>query len=169
MTEDDHQFMHSGVPPEPVTRVGIALVQRDQAFLVGIRDPQTVLGGKHEFPGGKCLEQESPSDCAVRECFEETGLRITPEQLLTWIDHRYDHGRVQLSFFLCQLVPGTPASPRSPFAWIDIDQLATLDFPAANQLALERLENHLSGLQQVDSASPRDGEITPDCSLHPAG
>lgn len=144
MTEDDHIFMQSGVPSETVTRVGIAIVQQGTTFLIGVRDQQAVLGGKHEFPGGKCFEQEPPSDCAVRECLEETGLQVTPEKLLTWIDHRYDHGRIQLSFFLCRVTDESQSSPRAPFRWIPLEDLLTLNFPAANQLAIERLQEHLN-------------------------
>lgn len=38
--------------------------------------------GTYGFPGGKVRTSESPADAAVREVFEETGLRIRPSDLV---------------------------------------------------------------------------------------
>jgi 8-oxo-dGTP pyrophosphatase MutT (NUDIX family) len=61
--------------PEAATRIGIAIVEHAGRFLVGVRGDGSPLSGKAEFPGGKCHENESPAECAVRECLEETGWR----------------------------------------------------------------------------------------------
>jgi len=125
-------------------RVGIAIVQRGDQVLVGIRDAAAVLGGKHEFPGGKCLDGESPAVCAERECFEETGLRVAAESLLQQVDHTYAHGHLQLFFYLCRekdaVSSTSPNTPAAPFGWVPITQLASLNFPAANQSAVALLE-----------------------------
>ena len=51
-----------------IKRIGIAVVEHAGRYLVGIRGPDVPLAGYAEFPGGKCLPNESPEDCAVREC-----------------------------------------------------------------------------------------------------
>ena len=130
-------------PPDvlsQMTRVGIAIVRREGAILVGIRDARAVLGGKHEFPGGKCFDGENAADCAERECYEETGLTITADSLLQRVEHIYDYGQLQLSFYLCHLSESSPSIPATPFKWVPINQLQTLNFPAANQSAIELLQ-----------------------------
>jgi 8-oxo-dGTP diphosphatase len=121
-------------------RIGIAIVRSGEAVLVGMRDRESVLGGMHEFPGGKCLPDESPAECAVRECREEAGLDVAVVELLDRRRHHYDHGEVDLSFFLCRPMPDQQElSPLPPFAWIPVGELARCTFPPANQAVVERL------------------------------
>lgn len=122
------------------TRIGIAVVRKGETVLVGIRDRASVLGGMHEFPGGKCRTGESPDACAVRECREETGLDVAVVELLDHRRHRYDHGELELSFFLCRpLADQENLSPARPFAWVPISRLNSCTFPPANQTVLARL------------------------------
>ncbi|MFQ5734162.1 MAG: NUDIX domain-containing protein, partial [Planctomycetaceae bacterium] len=93
-----------------LTRIGIAVVSCDARYLVGTRAADVPLAGMHEFPGGKCEPGESPCDCAVRECREETGLHVTPLEELDRPTHAYPHGTVELHFWLC--VPEDPAVVR---------------------------------------------------------
>lgn len=121
--------------------VGIAIVCQQQRVLVGIRPAGTTLAGLHEFPGGKCLPEETPAACAVRECEEETGLRVTVLELVDHRVHTYPHGQVELSFFLC--VPlETNATPHAPFQWVPLDQLGTCQFPDANRDIVQQLIAH---------------------------
>lgn len=121
-------------------RIGIAVVQRDGHVLVGVRDDGLVLGGLHEFPGGKCRAGESAAECAVRECLEETGLQVEIVELLDHTCHEYEHGAVDLAFFLCRPADGeTMAAVASPFTWVPLRELATLDFPDGNRGVIQKL------------------------------
>ena len=64
------------MPSDSVTRIGIAVVESNGKFLIGVRSPDGPLPGFHEFPGGKLHPGETPEACAVRECLEETGLDV---------------------------------------------------------------------------------------------
>lgn len=122
------------------TQVGIAIVEFDSRYLVGRRPDGAALGGMHEFPGGKCRPDESPRACAVRECAEETGLCVTPVELLDARTHAYPHGSVELHFWRC--VPADPlavAETHNYFAWLTADELAECEFPEANTAVLKRL------------------------------
>ncbi len=123
------------------TRIGIAVVESAGCFLVGRRSADAPLAGMDEFPGGKCESDEAPRSCAVRECREETGLVVIPHEQLATVSHSYAHGDVELHFWKCGLGPDMPAnaSPVAPFRWVTLDELATLDFPAANRTVLEHL------------------------------
>jgi mutator protein MutT len=114
------------------TRIGIAIVRRNEQFLVGKRDKDAVLGGLSEFPGGKCEVDEAPTDCAVRECFEETGLRVQVVEELPVRCHEYAHGSLELHFFICALAAGENQQPIGSFRWVERSELGGLNFPEAN-------------------------------------
>ena len=81
--------------------IGIAVVEHQGCYLVGIRPPGASLAGFAEFPGGKCEAGEEPATAAVRECLEETGLRVEVLELLTRRLYEYAYGSVDLHFYLC--------------------------------------------------------------------
>lgn len=117
-----------------LVRVGIAVVEHNDLYLVGIRGPTGPLAGFDEFPGGKCIGAETQADCAIRECKEETGIDI---QIIEPLYHRrfeYSHATVDLSFYLCTIVdPNQDLTPTEPFHWVDLRELCSLRFPDANQ------------------------------------
>ena len=122
-------------------RIGIAVVESAGRILVGERSPDSPLPGLAEFPGGKCESDETPRACAVRECQEETGLIVIPQEQIATIEHSYPHGDVELHFWRCGLSPELPdmATPVSPFRWIQFEELASLQFPDANRSVLDQL------------------------------
>ena len=123
-------------------RIGIAIVENGGRFLVGIRGPDVPLPGYAEFPGGKCLPDETALDCAVRECQEETGLAVSPQKLLDQIEFEYPHGKVDLHFVLCHPVRlAVVREQHEGFHWASLEQLKTMKFPEANAGVIELLEN----------------------------
>lgn len=113
------------------TTIGIAIVQWGVTCLVGTRPETTVLGGFDEFPGGKCEPHENAADCAIRECLEETGVAVRVERLLAQKKHTYDHGALNLNFFLCVPESQEPV-PTGGFEWVPIVELGRFKFPPAN-------------------------------------
>ena len=79
-------------------QIGIAIVEHQQRYLVGVRGPNIAMAGYDEFPGGKCLVNESPSACAIRECLEETGLRVRINRLLDQQEIETSRGLLKLYF-----------------------------------------------------------------------
>lgn len=122
---------------EPKT-IGIAVVESQGRFLVGTRREGQVLAGAAEFPGGKCEVGESPQQCAVRECLEETGLRVEPLRLLEQLRFEYPHGIVDLHFWLCREVEPA-AEPQHGFQWVSCAELRSLKFPTANESVVRKL------------------------------
>jgi 8-oxo-dGTP diphosphatase len=128
-----------------VARVGIAVVERDASYLVGTRRPDEALAGCAEFPGGKCLLDELPSACAVRECFEETGLSVAPVRRLYACRHAYPHAVVDLEFWLCRPITAVSAAPAEGdlsnrgYRWLPAEALKSLPFPEANRPLIELL------------------------------
>jgi 8-oxo-dGTP diphosphatase len=122
------------------TVIGIAVVEHENCFLVGVREVDGPLPGYAEFPGGKCEPNESPADCACRECWEETGLSVVAVCCLLNRVFDYAHGRVDLHFWHCR--PNNRpvlADEYQGFRWIPRDELTNLQFPEANAPLIERL------------------------------
>ncbi len=120
--------------PPKLVRVGIAVVEHSDRYLVGVRGPSGPLAGYDEFPGGKCLANETPVACAVRECMEETGILVSVLQPLYHRRFDYTHATVDLSFYLCALENSDgELTPTDPFRWVDLRELCSLRFPDANQ------------------------------------
>lgn len=81
-------------------------------------------------PGGGLNDGESLEDAAVREVLEETGLRLSPEQLGTVIATRvahfeFEHRRFRQteSFFAVNVEPFAPQH----HGWDELEQRALLD------------------------------------------
>ena len=128
-----------------IKRIGIAVVEHAGRYLVGLRGPDVPLAGYAEFPGGKCLANESPEDCAVRECHEESGLIVTVDRLLLRREHRYSHGTVDLHFVLCHTTEAASVSDEHRgFRWVPREQLASLKFPEANEPLIQMLTDAAS-------------------------
>ena len=86
------------------TIIAVAVVEHDRQYLIGKRPPGVPLAGYCEFPGGKVHPGETPAAAAERECLEETGLQVEVVRQLDAAVHDYDHGQLQLYFFLCGLL-----------------------------------------------------------------
>ena len=116
------------------------MIEFNDQFLVGPRPDHTVLAGKWEFPGGKVEPPESPPQAAVRECREETGCRVEVEKRLLMQTVQYDHGTVELHFYLCRLSKEAASPlPHKPFQWVLRQDLHNYDFPSGNAQLIRML------------------------------
>ncbi|MHB0958223.1 MAG: (deoxy)nucleoside triphosphate pyrophosphohydrolase [Pirellulaceae bacterium] len=118
--------------------VAIAVVEHKERFLVGKRSANRPLGGLWEFPGGKIESDEPPREAAVRECREETGLRVDVTHCLLVHKQEYPHAEITLHFFACHL-HDPESAPLYPFQWVTRQELAQLQFPAGNRPLLQLL------------------------------
>lgn len=102
-------------------------------------------GGKWEFPGGKVEKDESVAQALARELKEEIDIEVLACQPLTLIEHTYHHGdgsakNVCLEVFVVEHYTGEPSAQEGQGqGWFSLDELQTLDFPAANQAIIEKL------------------------------
>jgi 8-oxo-dGTP diphosphatase len=120
------------------THIAIAVVVSGSQVLIGRRPAGVPLAGLWEFPGGKINLDESAEEAVVRECHEETGLSVRDPQPWHQRKHTYDHGQVELHFFLCR-VPELPSVP-APWRWVKASELGAYPFPEANREVLEWLK-----------------------------
>jgi 8-oxo-dGTP diphosphatase len=126
--------------PSPIVEVAAGLVFRGGKLLITQRHLDSHLGGFWEFPGGKRESGESFEQCLARELREELGVEVGVGGLLEEITHRYPEKTVHLKFYVCRLVSGEPKPLDGPaLAWVNREQLADYQFPAADAKLLETL------------------------------
>jgi 8-oxo-dGTP diphosphatase len=126
--------------PVPPTRIGIAIVQLNERYLVGVREAGLALEGFAEFPGGKCKPDEPSDKCAERECCEETGIRVVAHSELDQSVFEYPHGLVELHFWLCSVLESDQElEPAGTFRWLTREELGGQQFPAANEAVVTKL------------------------------
>ena len=117
-------------PPRIV--VTVAVVERDQEFLVTRRLRGTHLAGYWEFPGGKCHGGEGLEACLHREILEELGARLRVGEEIHAVSHEYPERIVELHFFRCDLLDEPRPILGQEMRWVAREALATLDFPPAD-------------------------------------
>jgi 8-oxo-dGTP diphosphatase len=135
------------------TPIAIAVVEHEGCFLIGQRPAGASLAGLWEFPGGKIEPGETAEAAAIRECLEETGLRVQPLSRYPLHVQEYDHDRVELHFIACRMNETGPFTPRLPFRWIARSELSRYEFPAGNRGILQLL---LAGNIAVHGPGPID-------------
>ena len=104
------------------------------------------MAGYWEFPGGKCENDETPEETTLRECREETGLKVMIGVLRDVISYRYPHAWVEMHYFDCGTVdPRGEPDPSTGFCWVGAHDLPGLPFPEANAPILEALAREWAG------------------------
>ena len=133
-------FAHYDNPPTTVQ----AWIERDGAYLILKRNEEP-FAGEWDLPGGFVEMGESPADAAVREVAEETGLRVTPAEIIGAFTSAYgDSGRHTVDIaYLCRLDGGEFELDRvekTDAAWFGLDDMPRLAFAGERQ-ALEALRS----------------------------
>jgi 8-oxo-dGTP diphosphatase len=122
------------------THIGIAIIldSTRTKTVVGVRPSHVHLAGLHEFPGGKIEADETPQECALREAFEETSLKVTVIEKWDKIVFHHPEKAVVLHPFLC--VGDENKELKKPWMWVDILTLDDQRFPEANKDLIARLK-----------------------------
>ena len=80
--------------------------------------------GKWCFPAGGIELGECPGEAATRECFEETGFNVKPQQMA------FEHGpKPGVGFVVCRLIDGTmkPNGEFSELKWVPWNKVLELE------------------------------------------
>ena len=119
--------------PKPVHEIALAIVFRDDHWLVAKRRHDAHLGNLWEFPGGKCRPHETPTQAALRELAEECAIRAQPLHVLDAVPWEYDDRIVRLTPVIVRWEAGEPQSLGSEECrWVDAAELRRLEMPPAN-------------------------------------
>lgn len=141
-------FFHS---PSPVPAVIAVVVHEGRALLVRRANPPDA--GLWGFPGGKIEFGETVADAAVRELFEETGVRGEAQGVLTTLDILVpsDEGGIQQHYILiavrCRWLSGAPVAADDALdaGWFSVADLDPTTLPmSADVDAIARQAESLS-------------------------
>ena len=107
--------------------------QQNQVFIAK-RPDHVHQGALWEFPGGKVEEGESTEQALKRELFEELGIHIRTFEPLIQISHDYSDKSVFLDVWRVTKFDGDAHGKEGqPTRWINKNEFAQFDFPAANK------------------------------------
>ncbi|TCB59151.1 thiamine phosphate synthase [Acinetobacter terrae] len=124
---------------KPTIHVAIAILLHQDKVLVGWREAKQHQGNKHEFPGGKVEQGESPLAACRREIYEEVGIGLQDWHAFDVIRHEYDDLIVNLHLFHAIVPSALLNEIQQPWTWYSRDELLSLNFPKANQAMIKRL------------------------------
>lgn len=120
-------------PPRPHHDIGVGVVVRGGRVLIAKRNPDGLLGGLWEFPGGKRQGRERLTRTVERELKEELDLEVEAGRKVMTIPHEYSHFRVTLHVFECRPRAGRPrALGCAAWRWVTPAELRRYAFPAAD-------------------------------------
>lgn len=110
-----------------------AVIERDDAFLLTLRQAGTHLADHWEFPGGKVHVGETHVEALRRELHEELDIVARVAELVHTVTHAYPGKTVELHFYRCQF-EGTPKPMMGQaMRWVPRGELANLPFPEADR------------------------------------
>ncbi|MDT3313139.1 Nudix family hydrolase [Pseudomonas sp. rhizo66] len=115
--------------------VAAAVIRDDSGkILIARRADTQHQGGLWEFPGGKVEADESVETALARELNEELGIVVGAARPLIKVRHDYPDKQVLLDVWEVSAFTGEPhGAEGQPLAWVTTKELASYEFPAANQ------------------------------------
>jgi A/G-specific adenine glycosylase len=125
-------------PARPVV-VTAAVVERRGRLLVARRLEGSHMGGRWEFPGGKCEPRESARASLLRELSEELGVKAVVHEEIYRTTYAYEDRVLDLRFFRCDLVDEPRPLLGQEIRWVLRRDLGKLEFPPADRELVGRL------------------------------
>lgn len=121
--------------------VAVGVILSGQQVFLTKRADNVHQGGKWEFPGGKVEKDETVAQALYRELKEEIGIEVLSCFPLVEISHDYEDKSVLLEVFVVDNYLGEPSAQEGQQeSWVEIMQLSTFDFPAANIEIIDKLK-----------------------------
>jgi 8-oxo-dGTP diphosphatase len=116
-------------------------IRDDQVLLhLRVKDPNK---GLWVAPGGKLEPTESPTECAVREMQEETGLQVrdpTLRGVMVEVSPRPDYQWITFIYAATRWTGElAPAAGIGHFRWVRIPEVFALPIPPTDQVFLARV------------------------------
>jgi mutator protein MutT len=112
--------------------VTAAVIEEDGRFLVTRRPRGVHLEGYWEFPGGKCVADESLDACLRRELAEELNVDASVGSEILSTTHAYDDRMVELHFLRCRIAGRPVPQQRQEMRWVSCEEMRRLVFPPAD-------------------------------------
>lgn len=142
--------MTTSKTPQPASS---AIVERDGRYLLVLRT-KPPSDAMYAFPGGRGEAGESPAETALRELFEETGLRAEKPVLFATYDlSGREDGPNSPTFFLSvfkvtadETAVAVAADDAASVGWYTASEIETMPAPDSVRECIFRLEAERAGL-----------------------
>ena len=125
-----------------ITYVSSCLLKKNNKILIASRPENKFLSGFWELPGGKLFKNESFETCAIRELYEEVGIKINIENLenIDLITHRYKNNSIIMMVYLVENWQGKiKAREEQKLAWITQYKIKDFNFLPGSQIFFDRV------------------------------
>jgi A/G-specific adenine glycosylase len=125
----------------PQYRLAVGVVFKNGKVLITQRQPDGLLGGLWEFPGGKIEKGETAETACIREIKEEINLTVRIDRHLTQVKHAYTHFKIIMEVFCCTYLAGR-VRLNGPVAhrWIRLPAIDNFPVPKANHKFIPKLK-----------------------------
>jgi len=117
----------------PPVVVVAAVIERDDAFLLTLRQAGTHLADHWEFPGGKVHDRETHAEALHRELAEELDIVAGVGDRVHTVTHAYPEKTVELHFYRCEFDGEPTPMMGQGMRWVPRGELTGLPFPDADQ------------------------------------
>lgn len=129
-----------------VVHVAVGVIKQEDQYFLTKRLADSHQGGKWEFPGGKVEADESVHQALHRELKEEVSIDVLTCTPLMQISHDYGDKKVLLDVFVVDNFDGkAKALEGQKEGWFTLAEFTTLNFPAANQAIIDKLQQTYPG------------------------
>mgnify|MGYP000012353396 FL=1 len=125
---------------QKITEVVAALIVKDHRFLICQRPAHKARGMLWEFVGGKVEQGETLPQALIRECLEELGIRVTPQEIFMQLVHTYPDITVRLTLFWAQTQDTPQRLEHNDLRWIGVDEIDHFSFCPADRDILAKLK-----------------------------
>ena len=125
---------------QKITEVVAALIVKDHRFLICQRPAHKARGLLWEFVGGKVEPGETLPQALIRECLEELGIRVTPQEIFMQLVHTYPEITVRLTLFWTQTQDTPQLLEHNDLRWIGVDEIDHFSFCPADRDILAKLK-----------------------------
>ena len=120
--------------------IAVALIWKENKFLISKRPQDKLLGNLWELPGGKLENRESLKQCLKREIKEELDIKIKKIKKIGLIKHQYSHMKLTITLFTCIHHSGKAKPLASQeVRWITMKEKKSFAFPRATHKLFELL------------------------------
>lgn len=123
-----------------MTEVVAALIWNGNKFLACQRPANKARGLLWEFVGGKVEQGETLPQALIRECREELGIRVTPQEIFMQLVHTYPDITVRLTLFWAQTQDTPQRLEHNDLRWISVDEIDHFSFCPADRDILAKLK-----------------------------
>lgn len=116
-------------------------------ILLSQRKADQDFSGLWEFPGGKVEGDEKESITLIRELKEELKIEVTDYAQAIAFPFQYPRKTIDFTIYEVFSFTGIPVGAESQIiAWVNIEELAHLEFPEANQRMIEYILKQSSSI-----------------------